>query len=173
MYWKNQGISPCEFMGLGRFRNNSGTEITNTSNLVNRGYKADTDNYGYRHNGGNNHIQKNGTFIGGGGSGAYGGQASGNLRSGAGGGSGYTTTGLVLQNQSVTAGATSFVDFDDLTFSSATFSAAFGAIYNDTNSDKLVVVLDFGGTKTATNGDFKIVFPATGTPSNAIISLAS
>jgi hypothetical protein len=34
-------------------------------------------------------------------------------------------------------------------------------------------VLDFGGTKTATNGDFKIVFPATGTPANAIISLAS
>jgi hypothetical protein len=90
-----------------------------------------------------------------------------------GGSSGYTTTGLVLQNQSVTTGATSFVDFDDLTFSSATFSAAFGAIYNDTNSDKLCVVLDFGGTKTATNGDFKIVFPATGTPADAIISLAS
>ena len=89
------------------------------------------------------------------------------------GGSNYTTTGLVLQNQSVTTGATSFVDFDDLTFSSVTFSAAFGAIYNDTNSDKLCVVLDFGGTKTATNGDFKIVFPATGTPANAIISLAS
>ena len=88
-------------------------------------------------------------------------------------GSNYTTTGLVLQNQSVTTGATSFVDFDDLTFSSATFTAAFGAIYNDTNSDKLCVVLDFGGSKTATNGDFKIVFPATGTPANAIISLAS
>ena len=90
-----------------------------------------------------------------------------------GGSSGYTTTGLVLQNQAVTTGATSFVDFDDLTFSSVTFSAAFGAIYNDTNSDKLCVVLDFGGTKTATNGDFKIVFPATGTPANAIISLTS
>ena len=89
------------------------------------------------------------------------------------GSSNYTTTGLVLQNQSVTTGATSFVDFDDLTFSSATFSAAFGAIYNDTNSDKICVVLDFGGTKTATNGDFKIVFPPTGTPANAIISLAS
>ena len=32
------------------------------------------------------------------------------------GSSNYTTTGLVLQNQSVTTGATSFVDFDDLTF---------------------------------------------------------
>ena len=90
-----------------------------------------------------------------------------------GSGSGYTTTGLVLQNQSVTAGATSFVDFDDLTFTSVSFGAAFGAIYNDTNNDKLCVVLDFNGTKTATNGDFKIVFPATGTPTNAIISLAN
>ena len=89
------------------------------------------------------------------------------------GGSNYTTTGLVLQNQSVTTGATSFVDFDDLTFSSATFTAAFGAIYNDTNSDKLCVGLHFGGSTTATNGAFKIVFPATGTPANAIISLAS
>ena len=87
--------------------------------------------------------------------------------------SNYTTTGKVLQNQSVTTGATSFVDFDDLTFQNASFSATYGAIYNDTNGDKLCVVLDFNGSKTATNGDFKIVFPATGTPANAIISLAS
>ena len=95
-YWRNQGISPCEFMGLGRFRNNSGTEITNTSNLVNRGYKADSENYGYRHNGGNSVVQKNGTFIGGGGSGAYGGQASGNLISGGGGGSGYSNGSVTI-----------------------------------------------------------------------------
>ena len=89
-----------------------------------------------------------------------------------GGGSGYTTTGLVLQSQSVTTGATSFVDFDDLTFSSATFTAAFGAIYNDTNSDKLCVVLDFGGDKTATNGTFTVSYPNPSTPANAIISMA-
>ena len=90
MYWRDQGIAPCAFMGPGKFRNADGNLQSNTSFFVNRGYKADTENYGYRHNGGNNHIQKNGTFIGGGGAGAYGGQASGNLRSGAGGGSGYT-----------------------------------------------------------------------------------
>ena len=90
MYWRNQGFAPCQFVDVGKFRNATGAIIYNTSSLVKRGYKADTENYGYRHNGGNNHIQKNGTFIGGGGSGAYGGQASGNLRSGAGGGSGYT-----------------------------------------------------------------------------------
>ena len=89
-YWRDQGIAPCEFMGEGKFRNYFGSEQFNTSALVNRGYKADVENYGYRHNGGNNHIQVNGTFIGGGGSGAYGGQASGNNISGGGGGSGYT-----------------------------------------------------------------------------------
>ena len=79
-----------------------------------------------------------------------------------------------LTSQAVVAStATSSVDFADVTWSSATFSAAFGAIYNDDKSDKLVVILDFGGTKTATNGDFTIAFPDPSTPSNAIISLTS
>ena len=68
---------------------------------------------------------------------------------------------------------TATVDFANLNFPSATFSAAYGVIYNDDKSDKLVVILDFGGTKTATNGDFTIVFPDPSTPSNAIISLTS
>jgi hypothetical protein len=91
-----------------------------------------------------------------------------------GGSSNYVTAGKVLQNQAVVTGTgTATVDFDNLTYSSATFAAAFGAIYNDDKSDKLCVVLDFGGTKTATNGDFTIVFPDPSTPANAIISLTS
>ena len=79
-----------------------------------------------------------------------------------------------LASQAVVATtATTSVDFADVTWSSATFSAAFAAIYNDDKSDKLCVVLDFGGTKTATNGDFTISFPDPSTPSNAIISLTS
>ena len=79
-----------------------------------------------------------------------------------------------LTSQAVVATtATSSVDFADVTWSSATFSAAFAAIYNDDKSDKLCVVLDFGGTKTATNGDFTISFPDPSTASNAIISLTS
>ena len=79
-----------------------------------------------------------------------------------------------LTSQAVVAStATSSVDFADVTWSSATFSAAFAAIYNDDKSDKLCVVLDFGGSKTATNGDFTISFPDPSTPSNAIISLTS
>ena len=79
-----------------------------------------------------------------------------------------------LTSQAVVAStATTSVDFADVTWSSATFSAAFAAIYNDDKSDKLCVVLDFGGTKTATNGDFTISFPDPSTASNAIISLTS
>ncbi len=79
-----------------------------------------------------------------------------------------------LTSQAVVATtATTSVDFADVTWSSATFTAAFAAIYNDDQGDKLVVVLDFNGAKTATNGDFTISFPDPSTASNAIISLTS
>ena len=82
--------------------------------------------------------------------------------------------GKVLGSQAVVAStATTSIDFADVTWSSATFTAAFAAIYNDDKSDKLCVVLDFGGSKTATNGDFTISFPDPSTASNAIISLTS
>tara|TARA_R100001224_G_scaffold44007_1_gene25337 strand:+ start:331 stop:783 length:453 start_codon:yes stop_codon:yes gene_type:complete len=95
------------------------------------------------------------------------------------GGSNYSAGGKQLQNQVVdSSAATTSVDFDNLTWGAATtgaatFGAAFAAIYNSTQSNKLVVVLDFGGTKTATNGDFTIAFPSPATPANAILSLSS
>ena len=90
------------------------------------------------------------------------------------GGSNYTAGGNTLTGQSVTATtATTAIDFADTSWSSATFTAAFGAIYDTSASDKLVVVLDFGGNKTATNGTFTIAFPDPSTPSNAIISITS
>ena len=86
---------------------------------------------------------------------------------------GYTTAGKVLAGQAVVStGAVATVDFTDSTLTNATFTAAFAAIYNDTNADKLCVVLDFGGNKTATNGTFTISFPNPATPANAIISMA-
>jgi len=89
------------------------------------------------------------------------------------GGSNYVAAGKVLASQAVASGtAVASVDFADSTINSATFTAAFAAIYNDAKSDKLCVVLDFGGNKTATNGSFVISFPDPGTPANAIISMA-
>ena len=86
---------------------------------------------------------------------------------------GYTTAGKVLASQAVASGtAVASVDFADSTWASATFTAAFAAIYNDDKSDKLCVVLDFGGNKTATNGTFTVSYPDPSTPANAIISMA-
>ena len=88
-------------------------------------------------------------------------------------GTGYSTGGNTLTSQSVTiASAVSYVDFADSTWSSATFTAAFGVIYNSSDSDKLVVVLDFGGSKTCTNGTFKVTMPDPSTPTDAIISMS-
>ncbi len=88
-----------------------------------------------------------------------------------GGGSAYSRK--TLGSQAVASStAVASVDFADSTWSSATFTAAFAAIYNDDKSDKLCVVLDFGGDKTCTNGTFKISFPDPSTPGDAIISMA-
>ena len=89
------------------------------------------------------------------------------------GGSNYTAGGNALTgNAVVSTGAVATCDFADTTWTSATITAAFGAIYNDDQSDKVCVVLDFGGSKTCTNGTFKITFPDPSTPSNAILSMA-
>ena len=93
-------------------------------------------------------------------------------------GTGYTTGGNTLANP-VVANQTSVatLTFDQTQFTSATFSAAYGVIYNNSASDKLVVVLDFGGTKSCSNGTFTITFPSTssGTPAgtDSLISISS
>ena len=98
---------------------------------------------------------------------------SGTTEVSSGGGSGYTTTGNTLSGNAVAySTAVASCDFDDTQWTTATFTAAFGAIYNDDQSDKLCVVLDFDGDKTCTNGTFKISFPNPATPADAIISMA-
>jgi len=97
------------------------------------------------------------------------------------GGSQYTAGGNLLASQAVSnVNNVATVDFADSVWGSptpATFTAAFGAIYNSTSSNKLVVVLDFGGNKTCTNGTFTVTFPnpTSGSPSgsDAIISITS
>ena len=88
-------------------------------------------------------------------------------------GTNYTATGNALTGNAVVyATAVASCDFADTTWTSATITAAFGTIYNDDKSDKVCVVLDFGGSKTCTNGTFKISFPDPSTPGDAIISMA-
>jgi hypothetical protein len=76
-------------------------------------------------------------------------------------GTGYTAGGTSLTNLgSTVAQNIAFVDFADATFSTATITASCCLIYNTTQSKAAVVILDFGGSKTSTNGDFTIQFPA-------------
>jgi len=85
-------------------------------------------------------------------------------------GTNYTAGGNTLTNLGVNISSNiAFVDFADLTFSSVTLTATGALIYKGT-SNEAVLVLDFGGSKTATNGDFVVQFPA-GDSSNAIIRL--
>jgi hypothetical protein len=87
-------------------------------------------------------------------------------------GTGYSAGGGTLTNiDPTTSGTTAFIDFADLTFSSATITARGALIYNSTNGNRTVCVLDFGSDKTSTAGDFTIVFP-TADASNAIVRIA-
>lgn len=87
-------------------------------------------------------------------------------------GSGYTAGGNTLTNVTpTTSGTTAFTDFADTTWSTATITARGALIYNSTNADRSVVVLDFGSDKTSTAGDFTIQFPAAAA-STAIIRIA-
>jgi len=88
-------------------------------------------------------------------------------------GTNYTTTGNTLSGNAVASGtAVASCDFDDEEWTSASFTAAYAAIYNDDQGDKLCVILDFSGSKTASSGTFKITFPSPATAADAIISMA-
>ena len=88
-------------------------------------------------------------------------------------GTGYATGGQTLDSQavSVPGSNTAIVDFANEVFSSVTLTSLGAAIYNSTNSNKLCLVIDFGGAKVATSGDFTIQFPAAAA-ATAIIQVA-
>jgi len=84
----------------------------------------------------------------------------------------YATGGGALTKVAPSAsGTTALTDFADLSFTTATITAMGALIYNDTNSNKAVAVLDFTSNKTSTSGTFTIQFP-TADASNAIIRIA-
>ena len=89
------------------------------------------------------------------------------------GGTNYVAAGNDLgSNAVVYSTAVASCDFADTSWTSATITAAFGAIFNDDQGDKLCVVLDFDGSKSCTNGTFTISFPSPSTAADAIISMA-
>ena len=66
---------------------------------------------------------------------------------------------------------TACIDFANVSWETATITAKGAVIYNLSNSNTAVCVLNFGGNKTATAGTFTIQFPAV-TDTQAILRIA-
>ena len=87
-------------------------------------------------------------------------------------GSAYTAGGKVIVSVTPALSTdTACCDFADISFTSASFTANGCLIYNDTQADKAVCVVAFGGDKTVSSGTFTIQFPAADA-SNAIVRIA-
>ena len=89
-------------------------------------------------------------------------------------GTGYVAGGNTLViSQAPTSTNTetvAWLNFENSSWANATFSADGALIYNSTQGNKAVAVLNFGSTKTTTNQTFTVTFPAS-TSSAAIIRI--
>jgi hypothetical protein len=81
-------------------------------------------------------------------------------------GAGYTAGGntLVITISPVASNnsssvPTAYISFANTSWTSATFTARGALIYNSTEGNKSVAVLDFGSDKTVSNDTFQIIFP--------------
>lgn len=72
---------------------------------------------------------------------------------------GYTAGGKVITGVTVnTSGYTAYVNFDNVVWNPAAFTARCALIYNSSKGNKSVAVLDFGSDKTC-SGTFTIQLP--------------
>jgi hypothetical protein len=88
-------------------------------------------------------------------------------------GSGYTTGGetLVVSTTPTSSGTTMLLSFSDVTWTGASFTARGALIYNSTNANRSVAVLDFATNQTGTGNSFIIRFPSSNVTS-AIIRIS-
>ena len=90
-------------------------------------------------------------------------------------GTGYVAGGntLVISQvpTSTSTETVAWLNFANSSWASASFSADGALIYNSTQGNKAVAVLNFGGTKTATAQTFTVTFPAS-TSDAAIIRIS-
>ena len=93
-------------------------------------------------------------------------------------GSGYASGGKALTNTGVAKSTvTSYTDFSDVSWTSASFTARGCLLYNSSTisgltTDAAVCSIDFGGDKTVSSGTFTIQFP-TNDSSSAILRITS
>ena len=87
-------------------------------------------------------------------------------------GTGYTATGQVLLNPTVSsASGVAYISFDNPSWTSAHFTARGALIYKyDGSTNPAMIVLDFGNDKTST-GTFQVQFP-TANNTNAIVRIS-
>lgn len=93
-------------------------------------------------------------------------------------GTGYTAGGKVLSTSTssevdASGVPTGWRNFGDATWTNATFTARGALLYILEGFSPSVMVLDFGGDKTVTNGTFRIQMPAGGfgDPDGALIQI--
>jgi hypothetical protein len=93
-------------------------------------------------------------------------------------GAGYTAGGntLVISTAPTSANnaaniPTAYISFATTTWTSATFTCRGALIYNSTQGNKSVAVLDFGADKTVSNDTFQITFP-TADANSAIVRIS-
>jgi hypothetical protein len=93
-------------------------------------------------------------------------------------GTGYVAGGNTLViSTSPTSGdntqsvPTAFISFSNSSWTGATFTARGALIYNSTEGNKSVAVLDFGADKTVTNDTFQVIFP-TASATSAIVRIS-
>lgn len=81
---------------------------------------------------------------------------------------GYTAGGKVITGVTVnTSGYTAYVNFDNVVWNPAAFTARCALIYNSSKGNKSIAVLDFGSDKTC-SGTFTVQLP-TNTATTALI----
>ena len=93
-------------------------------------------------------------------------------------GAGYTAGGQTLtislsptsSNNSLNI-PTAYINFANVTWTNGTFTARGALIYNATEGNKSVAVLDFGSDKTVNNDTFQIIFP-TADANSAIVRIS-
>lgn len=89
-------------------------------------------------------------------------------------GTGYTAGGEVLTNVTVSLSLTlgvAYVSFDNPTWAAATFSTSGALIYNSSNGNKSIGVLNFGLPQTMLNQQFQVQLPSNN-PENALIRIS-
>ena len=94
-------------------------------------------------------------------------------------GSAYSAGGAALtiaSSSPTSSGTTAWVDFDNVSWSSASFTANGCMIYNTTTGSSTsttdsVIIVAFGGDKTVSSGTFTVQFP-TPDASDAILRIA-